>query len=892
MLKVYRPSSSSLFHTLDANTALEQLGAGLEGLTEAEVQKRRQIYGGNILEQEKKKGLVQKFFEHFKSVMVVILLAAAFIALIVGDYKSTAIILFVVIMNAVLGVFQESKAEKALEALKSMSSPYCKVRRDGQTSMVKSEDITIGDIILLEAGDHVPADLRLLESYNLKIEEAALTGESVPVEKTTAKIENAEIVIGDRKNMAYLGSAVTYGRGTGMVTAIGMDTEMGKIARLITDSGLKQETPLQKKLAEIGKYVSIIIVAVSVVIFAAGMLWGRELFEMFLTAISLAVAAIPEGLPAIVTIVLALGVQRMAKHNAIVRKLPAVETLGSTEIICSDKTGTLTLNKMTVKEVYLDDCIKPAHELTEESGSLTTFLHVLALCNDTKVSRLEKDTLATIGDPTETALVDYAASRGIYKDMLDKLIPREAEIPFDSDRKLMTTINRLNDKLRVMTKGAPDVLLEKCSRVLSDGKVKILTSKQERAINDANKNMASRALRVLAVAIKDIDELPEVMSAEAIEGDLIFIGLVGMIDPARPEAKEAVRICLEAGIRPVMITGDHKDTAVAIARELKIVEDEKEVLTGSELNRISDTDFESTVSQYSVYARVSPEHKVRIVNAWRKAGKVVAMTGDGVNDAPALKASDISIGMGITGTDVAKGVSDIVLADDNFATIVAAVEEGRKIYGNLRKAVLFLLSTHLGEVFALFIATMLNWTILYPIHLLWVNLIIDTLPALALGLEDAEKGIMKQPPRKSKESFFSGGLGVNILFQGMLKGAITLAAYYISLKLHSQEAAVTTAFAVLSLIQLAHALTLRSETTSIFKLGLFSNKYLVGAILLAALLQVSVIIIPAFNDIFRVKQLNMVEWGIVLLASVSIIPLVELYKQINTRWKKESGKQG
>lgn len=886
MLKVYSPSNGILFHTLDANTVLELLNANPAGLTEAEVQKRRQIYGSNVLEQEKRKSILQRFFDHFKSIMVVILLTAALVALIVDDYKSTAIILFVVIMNAALGVFQESKAEKALEALKSMSSPYCKVIREGQTSMVKSEDITIGDIILLEAGDYVPADLRLLETFNLKIEEAALTGESVPVEKTTAKIENAEIVIGDRKNMAYLGSAVTYGRGIGIVTAIGMDTEMGKIAKLISDSGLKQETPLQKKLAEIGKYVSIIIVAVCVVIFAAGMLWGRELFEMFLTAISLAVAAIPEGLPAIVTIVYALGVQKMAKQNAIVRKLPAVETLGSTEIICSDKTGTLTLNKMTVKEVYLDGSLKPAQELTEESGSLTTFLHALVLCNDTKVSRLDKYTLSTIGDPTETALVDYAAAKGFFKDMLDELIPRAAEIPFDSERKLMTTINRLNDKLRIITKGAPDVLLEKCSRVLSDGKVKTLTLKQERAINEANKKMASHALRVLAVAIKDIDVLPEDLSPEKIEEDLIFIGLVGMMDPPRPEAKEAVRICLEAGIRPIMITGDHRDTAIAIARELKIVEDEREVLTGSELNQISDTDFENKVSRYSVYARVSPEHKVRIVNAWRKAGKVVAMTGDGVNDAPALKASDISIGMGITGTDVAKGVSDIVLADDNFATIVAAVEEGRKIYGNLRKAVLFLLSTHLGEVFALFIATMLNWVILYPIHLLWVNLIIDTLPALALGLEGAEKGIMKQPPRKSNESFFSNGLGINILLQGVVKGVITLVAYYVALKLRSQEAAVTTAFATLSLIQLAHALTLRSETTSIFKLGFLSNKYLVGAITLAALLQISVIVIPVFNGIFKVKQLDIVEWGVVFTASVSIIPLIELYKLVRIQAKK------
>lgn len=883
MLKVYRSSNSVLFHTFDAGKAVEYLNTDLAGLSGEEVEKRKQIYGSNILEERIKKSLLERFLDQFKNVMVLILLAAAIIAIFVGDYKSTAIILFVVIMNATLGVIQENKAEKALEALKSMSSHYTKVKRNGQISMIKSDDLTLGDIVILEAGDYVPADMRLVETVNLKIEEAALTGESIPVEKFTESIDRPDIVIGDRRNMAYLGSAVVYGRGIGVVTSVGINTEIGKIAKYLSGSGIKQDTPLQRKLAEIGKYVSIIIIVICLVIFIAGKLWGRDTFEMFLTAVSLAVAAIPEGLPAIVTIVLALGVQKMAKRNAIVRKLPAVETLGSTEIICSDKTGTLTLNRMKVQEVYIDGSIKPADELTEDSNTFPIFIHSLILCNDTKTSRVDKEKLSSMGDPTEVALVDFAVSKGFYKDLLDKLVPRIREIPFDSGRKLMTTINQLNGKLRVITKGAPDVLLEKCSRIMMDGKVKTLSLKQTRNILEVNRKMAGNALRVLAVAIKDIDKIPSEPTSENIEDDLIFVGLVGMIDPPRPEAKEAVSICLEAGIRPIMITGDHKDTAIAIAKELGIVKDEGEVITGSELNAIPENVFENEVSKYSVYARVSPEHKVQIVNAWRKKDKIVAMTGDGVNDAPAMKAADISIGMGITGTDVAKGVSDIVLADDNFATIVTAVEEGRKIYSNIRKAVLFLLSTHLGEVFTLFIATMLNWVILYPIHLLWVNLIIDTLPALALGLEKTENGIMRQKPRKSSESFFSNGLGTNIVSQGILKGIITLFAYYLALKLHSPEAAVTTAFATLGLIQLAHALTLRSETKSIFKLGLFSNMYLVGAIALSSILQLTVIAVPFLNGIFMVKQLNFQEWIIVVVASLSIIPIVEVFKFIKTR---------
>lgn len=877
-----------LFHTRTEQEVLEHLDSGSGGITDGEAEKRLQAYGKNELDEGKRKTIVGMFLEQFRNVMVIILLIAAAISGFMHELTDTVIILVVVIINAVLGVLQESKAEKALTALKKMSAPHARVKRDGAVREINTEDIVPGDIILLEAGDYVPADMRLLQCASLKIEEAALTGESVPAEKMTGAIEKEDLVIGDRRNMAYSGSSVTYGRGTGVATATGMDTEVGKIAGHLSRSE-SGETPLQKKLGEMSKYLTIGIVAISTVIFAAGVLQGRDYFEMFLTAVSLAVAAIPEGLPAVITIVLAIGVQKMAKRNAIVRKLSAVETLGSTEIICSDKTGTLTQNKMTVKEVYLDGRIQGAEDFSEESGSFAIFTHSLVLCNDSKTGADGDAADGFIGDPTETALAYFAASKGIRKDMIDKLAPRVDEVPFDSERKLMSTVNRINGMYRAVTKGAPDVLLDRCGRILANGEVKTLDVKARNKVLAANGAMAGKALRILAVAVKDMEDMPESVTGETIERDMVFVGLVGMIDPPRLEVREAVRVCAQAGIRPVMITGDHRDTAAAIAKELGITKSEDEVITGAELNKISEEDFETSVAGYSVYARVSPEHKVRIVNAWKKRGKIVAMTGDGVNDAPALKAADIGIGMGITGTDVAKGVSNMVLADDNFATIVIAVEEGRKIFSNIRKTIQFLLSSNLGEVVTLFAATMLNWTILFPIHILWVNLVTDTLPALALGVEKAEKDVMKQKPRRAKSSFFSEGFGPSIIYQGIFKGFLTLTTYFTGLSLYSEATAVTMAFATLGLIQLTHSLNVRSNDKSLFKLGVFTNGYLTGAIAVSALLQIIVIIVPYFNSIFRVTQLSLEQWGIVLAASLAIIPIVEIVKAIGNR---KAGRRG
>ncbi len=882
----YKKSEGKLYHTLSIPESLDILQSRNEGLSAQEVQRRIAEYGPNELKEGVQRTIWGMFLEQFKNLMVIILLVAAVIAGFLGEIADTFIIMIVILLNAVLGVVQENKAEKALAALKMMSSPFAKVKRGSTVERIKSSEIVPGDIVLLEAGDYVPADMRLIESFSLKIEEAALTGESVPVEKTTETIPEAEIVIGDRLNMGYLGSSVTYGRGTGIVTATGMNTEVGKIAGYLAQEETSQ-TPLQKKLEEMSKYLTIGILVISVIIFAAGILQGNEIFEMFLTAVSLAVAAIPEGLPAVVTIVLALGVQRMAKRNAIIRRLPAVETLGSTQIICSDKTGTLTQNKMTVKQVYLNENVINGERLSLEMPGAKELLGIMILCNDSKTS-VKNEHFKAIGDPTETALIYYGWEKGLNKDNLEQKHPRVGEIPFDSDRKLMTTINQFDDSLMVMTKGASDVLLDRCTGILDNGQIRPLQDDDRLKIIEANKTMASNALRVLAIASKDIAILPSSLLPEETEKDLIFIGLVGMIDPPREEAKEAVRICTQAGIRPIMITGDHKDTATAIARELNIIRDEQEVITGVELDKISDADFEKAVTQYSVYARVSPEHKVKIVKAWKKLGKVVAMTGDGVNDAPALKSSDIGVGMGITGTDVSKGVSDMVLSDDNFATIVIAVEEGRKIYSNIRKTVQFLLSANMSEVTALFIATMLNWKILFPIHILWVNLVTDTFPALALGLEKAEKDIMAQKPR-TNQSFFAGGIARNIFYQGILQGIIVLGVFHLA-QLRYPEVpgiAITMAFATLGLIQIAHAFNVRSTEKSLFKLGIFSNQYMIGAALLSILLQVSVITFPFLNKVFRVVPLDFEQWLIVILSSLLIIPLVEIVKLFS----KESNKR-
>lgn len=879
------------FHTMEAEEVIRVLQSRPEGLTDAEAGERFGKYGANALEEGKKRTLPAMFLEQFKNFMVIVLLMAAVIsATVAKETADAAIILFVVLLNAVLGVIQESKAEKALAALKKMSSPHVKVRRGGNVRQIKTEELVPGDIVLLEAGDVVPADMRLLESASLKIEEAALTGESVPVEKVTEPLKEKDLVIGDRKNMAYSGSHVTYGRGVGIVTQTGMKTEVGKIAGHLAMAEDSQ-TPLQRKLNEMSRILSIGVLLVCLVMFAVGLLQGRETLDIFMMAVSLAVAAIPEGLAAVVTIVLAIGVQRMAKKNAIIRKLSAVETLGSTQIICSDKTGTLTQNKMTVKAVYMNGKLMAAEEASAADGHFRQFIRAIMLCNDSKMDRKGNEA-RLLGDPTETALVEYGMKMGLSMEETEKGNPRVAELPFDSERKLMTTVHQSPEGVFSITKGAPDVLIERCNHILEDGNVRDLTDEDRKAIVKANKEMADQALRVLAVARKTLDRVPETVTQETMESGLAFIGLVGMIDPPREEAKEAVRICKQAGIRPIMITGDHRDTAAAIARELGIARTSDEVITGSQLSALSDEAFNEQVDRYSVYARVSPEHKVRIVKAWKHKGKIVAMTGDGVNDAPALKSSDIGVGMGITGTEVSKGVSDMVLADDNFATIVHAVREGRKIYSNIRKTVQFLLSCNLGEVFTLFIATLLpalfSDHILFPIHILWINLITDTLPALALGMEQAEPDVMNKPPRDPKSSFFADRVGFNIIYQGILEGSLVLIAYLIG-RQYSPETATTMAFVALGLIQLFHSFNTRSNEESVFRLGLFSNPWLIGAFLLSALLQLSVVFLPFLNGLFRVTPLTVGQWLTVIGLSFLMIPIVEAVKWIERRiWNRKA----
>lgn len=875
------------FYTMSTQDVLKAVSTSKEGLKETEATQRLADYGKNALDEGKKKTLLAKFFDQFKDFMILVLLVAAVISAVVGhEITDAIIILLVVIVNAVFGVIQEAKAEQAIEALKEMASPNARVRRDGHIVTVKSDELVPGDIVLLEAGDVVPADLRLVEAASLKIEEAALTGESVPVEKELIVLEDQETGIGDRINMAYMTSNVTYGRGVGVVVGTGMATEVGKIAGMLAQAD-ETQTPLKANLNQLGKFLTWVILIIAAVMFAVGVFQGRDAIEMLLTAISLAVAAIPEGLPAIVTIILALGTQKMAKRNAIVRKLPAVETLGSTDIICSDKTGTLTLNQMTVEGLYTNDQLVPANESVSEENMA---LKVMTFANDTKLAQDG----SLIGDPTETAMIQYAMDHDYP--LQDKLTaePRIAEVPFDSDRKLMSTIHRLADgRFLVATKGAPDVLIARCNEIDLNGEVVPLTASKRQEILTSNTQMAKQAWRVLAMAYRIADQQPTEMTSEAIEKDLIFAGLVGMIDPERKEAAEAVRVAKDAGIRPIMITGDHRDTAEAIAGRLGIIKpgDDSAVLTGAQLNELSDEEFAQKVTHYSVYARVSPEHKVRIVKAWQKAGKVVAMTGDGVNDAPALKAADIGIGMGITGTEVSKGASDMVLADDNFSTIVVAVEEGRKVFSNIQKTIQYLLSANLGEVLTLFIATMLAWDTLLPVHLLWINLVTDTFPAIALGLEPAEKDVMKHAPRGRESNFFSGGVMSSVVYQGILEGALALFIYKMALLFpapgHTGELmhadALTMTFATLGLIQLFHAFNVKSIHQSIFKVGLFKNKTFNWAILASAVLLAVTIVVPGFNSLFRVAHLDTYQWLKVFATAFAIIPIVEIVKFVQRK---------
>ncbi len=872
------------FYAQDTASVLQELQSDTNGLTNDEAKKRLAEYGPNELEEGKKKSMLQKFFEQFKDLMIIVLLAAAIISAAVShEFVDSIIILAVVIINAIMGVVQEAKAEQAIEALREMSTPNANILRNGHTVTVKSDELVPGDIVLLEAGDVVPADLRLLEASSLKIEEAALTGESVPVEKELTVIEGNDIGIGDRVNMAYSNSNVTYGRGKGVVVNTGMGTEVGKIAGMLA-SAQETETPLKRNLNELGKFLTIAIIVIAVIMFFVGTIFNKTSWvDMLLTSISLAVAAIPEGLPAIVTIILALGTQVMAKRNAVIRKLPAVETLGATDIIASDKTGTLTLNQMTVEKLYVNN---HQHAATEDIPLDNMALKVMNFANDTKFG--EEGNL--IGDPTETALVQFGMDQGFHvRDLVDQE-PRVADLPFDSDRKLMSTIHQQEDgRYLVAVKGAPDVLLGRTAKVLLDGQEVPMDDQQKQAILTNNTDMAKQALRVLGMAYKYVAAIPENLESEIVENDLVFAGLVGMIDPERAEAADAVKVAKEAGIRPIMITGDHRDTAEAIAGRLGIITpgDDDAVLTGAELNKMSEAEFAQKVTQYSVYARVSPEHKVRIVKAWQQEGKVVAMTGDGVNDAPALKQADIGVGMGITGTEVSKGASDMVLADDNFATIVVAVEEGRKVFSNIQKSIQYLLAANLGEVLTLFLATLWGWDTLLPIHLLWINLVTDTFPAIALGMEPAEKDLMKHAPRGRSSNFFSGGVMSSIIYQGILEAATVLFVYWSAIQwpVHTNYTdihadALTMAFATLGLMQLFHAFNVKSVYQSLFTVGPFKNKAFNWAIVLSFALMMVIIVIPGLNDIFRVAHLDLYQWGIVLGASFAIIPIVEIVKAV------------
>ena len=850
-----------------------QTNAGT-GLTGSEAASRLARDGENRLREKKEKSMFQRFLDQFKDVMILILLAAAVVSFVVAcssgeasEFFEPILIVAIVIANAVMGVLQESKAEKALDALKNLSAPHARVLRDGKESVVEAKDLVTGDVILLEAGDFVPADARLLTAASLKCEESALTGESVPAEKDAQAAVASDAPLGDRRNMVYSGCSVTYGRATAVVTATGMDTEMGKIANLL-DSSENTQTPLQKKLANLGKYLGILALAACAVVFVVGLLNGMEVMDIFMTAVSLAVSAIPEGLPAIVTIVLAIGVQRMVKRNAIIRRLPAVETLGSASVICSDKTGTLTQNRMTLTHAYADGAAAPEAISSDNSESVRRLLRLAALCCDGSVT-FTADTEQHIGDPTETSILVAAHRNGMDKEDLNARFPRLAELPFDSDRKLMTTVNRIDGQNLVIVKGAFDVLANRC------------TSGDLESARRVCDEMSDQALRVLAVAAKRIDALPDAPTSDVLERDLTLLGLVGMIDPPRPEAREAVKQCRRAGIKPVMITGDHVVTASAIARDLGILQPGDEAVTGAQLQKMTDSELDSRVRSISVYARVSPEDKIRIVRAWQRQGEIVSMTGDGVNDAPALKAADIGCAMGITGTDVAKGAADMTLTDDNFSTIVSAVREGRGIYDNIKKAVGFLLGTNIGEILTVFLA-MVCWhkSPLLSMQLLWINLVTDSLPAIAIGMEAVEPDVMDRKPKPRDESIFAHGMGVRIALQGLLFSGLTLFAFHLGESTTGSLAGgQTLAFMVLALSQIFHAFNMRTNQ-SLFKVGVFSNPQMNKAALVSLALTAAVLFIPPLATVFGLIQLP----GWLYLAGLGLslvsIPVVEITKAL------------
>ena len=880
------------------------------GLSDEQVIKNREKYGSNELQAQKKKSLFVKFLEQFKDFMIIVLIIAAVVSGVVGYMEEgkitdSLIILVVVIVNAIIGVAQEAKAEKSLEALQKMSSHSAKVIRNGQVNVVASKELVPGDIVVLDTGDYVPADLRIIEAANLKSQEASLTGESVPSEKNTATIENPKVGVGDRDNMLFSSSLITYGRGKGVVVETGMNTEVGKIAGIISNT-VKSETPLQSKLNKLGKTLGIAALVICIVIFVIGLLYGKKPLDMFMTAVSLAVAAIPEGLAAVSTIVLAIGVQRMVKRNAIVKKLPAVETLGSASVICSDKTGTLTQNRMTVEKVFYDGNLVDVKDIKNvEDDDLKRLIEISMLCNDTKVSASNELT----GDPTETALVDM----GFKLDFTPELYvtyPRVEEVPFDSDRKLMTTVHQVGNKYLVYTKGGVDELLKRCNSYISNGEIKNDLEQFKEKITVQNEKMAKDALRVLAMGYKELDHMPSSDEMKEIEKDLIYVGMVGMIDPPREEVKAAVAKCKSAGIKTVMITGDHKITATAIAKALGIMEDGDEAITGSELEEMSDDELIKRVRNIAVYARVSPEHKVRIVKAWQANGEIVAMTGDGVNDAPALKTADIGCAMGIVGTDVSKEAADVILTDDNFSTIVSAVEEGRRIYDNILKAIQFLLSSNVGEIILLFLAILIAPILagkfgidikliepLLPIHILWVNLVTDSLPALALAVDPAEKDIMNRKPNKKQKGIFTKGMTWRIIYQGLMIGLLTLAAFIIGLGTKNvpvidgktpEEVRVaiaqTMAFIVLALSELVHVFNIRNNRKSLFTGGIFNNIVLIGAIAVSAGLMFVVLLVPALRNLFNIILLpteNIIETVCLVLAPIVIVEIFKLFK-INT----------
>ncbi len=884
------------FHSQTGLDALSRLNATADGLSTAEAEKRLAEHGPNKLTEAKKDGIVKRFLKQLADPMIIVLLVAAllsFVTVIYTNLQNPAesesfadvfIILFVVILNAVLGVIQESKAEEAIEALKTMTAATSKVMRDGKLCRIKSEELVVGDIIILEAGDAVPADARILECASMKVEEAALTGESVPVLKTAEALPEGEVALGDRKNMVYMGSTVVYGRGTAVVTGTGMSTEMGKIADALAQAR-DEATPLQIKLAGLSRILTKLVLGICVLIFAVNLFRAGSfdidvVLDSFMMAVSLAVAAIPEGLATVVTIVLSIGVTKMSRRNAVIRKLTAVETLGCAQIICSDKTGTLTQNKMTVVDEYGAD----SHRLA----------HAMALCSD---AEFDETAGTAVGEPTECALVNYAAKLSYNKNQLKLDFPRVGEAPFDSMRKMMTTLHKGPEGVVQYTKGAPDEILMRCTAILTEKGVEPMTEAHREAVRARNKGMADNALRVLAAAYRVYDEVPADHTPEALEKEMIFLGLHGMIDPVRPEVKDAVTQCREAGIRAVMITGDHIDTAVAIARELGIITDASEAIMGVALDAMSDEELEKNIDRYSVYARVQPEHKVRIVAAWKKRGKITAMTGDGVNDAPSIKTADIGIGMGITGTDVTKNVADMILADDNFATIVSAVGEGRKIYANIRKAIQFLLSSNLSEVLGVFVATLMGFTLFKPVHILWINLITDSLPALALGVEHGESDAMKKPPRDAKEGIFAGGVGVDVAYQGVIVAILVLFSYFLGhfmgeggrWEIAESSDGMTMAFLTMSMAEIFQSFNMRSRRGSIFTLKK-QNVMLWGAAALALLLTTLVIYVPFLEKLFGFTHIDITEYFAALGLAILVIPAVELVKLIQRAVAKKRQK--